>query len=82
MQSILAKEYNTRLHILHLSTADELKLFSNDITPKQKRIPEKFVFIIYGLTISSYDDLGTLIKWNPAIKTRFDRDALNKGCKQ
>jgi dihydroorotase len=75
----LAKEYNTRLHILHLSTADELKLFSNDLPLDQKRITGEVCVHHLWFDESSYEDLGTLIKWNPAIKTKFDRDALIKG---
>jgi dihydroorotase len=75
----LAKEYNTRLHILHLSTADELKLFSNDLPLSQKRITGEVCVHHLWFDDSSYDSLGTLIKWNPAIKTRFDRDALING---
>jgi dihydroorotase len=72
----LAKDYNTRLHILHLSTADEIKLFSNELPLNQKRITGEVCVHHLWFDESSYDDLGTLIKWNPAIKTRFDRDAL------
>jgi dihydroorotase len=75
----LAKEYNTRLHILHLSTADELKLFNNELPLNQKRITGEVCVHHLWFDESSYDDLGTLIKWNPAIKTRFDRDALING---
>jgi dihydroorotase len=75
----LAREYNTRLHILHLSTADELKLFSNDLPLDQKRITGEVCVHHLWFDESSYDNLGTLIKWNPAIKTRFDRDALING---
>jgi dihydroorotase len=75
----LAKEYNTRLHILHLSTADELKLFSNDLPLNQKRITGEVCVHHLWFDDSSYNDLGTFIKWNPAIKTRYDRDALING---
>jgi dihydroorotase len=75
----LAKEYNTRLHILHLSTADELKLFSNELPLNRKRITAEVCIHHLWFEESSYDDLGNLIKWNPAIKTRFDRDALING---
>jgi dihydroorotase len=77
----LAKEYNTRLHILHLSTADELKLFTNEIPLSQKRITGEVCIHHLWFDDSSYDDLGMFIKWNPAIKTRFDRDALINGVK-
>ena len=75
----LAKEYNTRLHILHLSTADELKLFSNELPLSEKRITGEVCVHHLWFDESSYDELGSLIKWNPAIKTKFDRDALIKG---
>lgn len=75
----LAEEYNTRLHILHLSTADELKLFSNELPLNRKRITGEVCVHHLWFEESSYDELGSLIKWNPAIKTRFDRDALIKG---
>ena len=77
----LAREYNTRLHILHLSTADELKLFDNSLPLKQKRITGEVCVHHLWFDDTSYNDLGTLIKWNPAIKTRFDRDALINGVK-
>ncbi|MCX6325987.1 MAG: dihydroorotase [Bacteroidia bacterium] len=75
----LAKEYNTKLHILHLSTADEMKLFSNELPLNQKRITGEVCVHHLWFDESFYDDLGTLIKWNPAIKTRFDRDSLING---
>jgi dihydroorotase len=75
----LAREYNARLHILHLSTADELKLFSNDLPLNQKRITGEVCVHHLWFDDSAYDSLGSFIKWNPAIKSKFDRDALIKG---
>jgi dihydroorotase len=72
----LAMEYNTRLHILHLSTADEMKLFTNEIPLTQKRITGEVCIHHLWFDDKSYDEKGTFVKWNPAIKTRFDRDAL------
>jgi len=72
----LAKEYNTRLHIFHLSTADEMKLFSNELPLAQKRITAEVCVHHLWFDESSYETKGSFIKWNPAIKTRFDRDAL------
>ena len=72
----LAKEYNTRLHILHLSTADEMKLFNSEMPIEQKRITAEVCVHHLWFDDTSYDEKGTLIKWNPAIKTRFDREAL------
>jgi len=72
----LAKEYNTRLHIFHLSTADEMKLFSNELPLSQKRITAEVCVHHLWFDESFYETKGSLIKWNPAIKTMFDRDAL------
>ncbi|MCX6330025.1 MAG: dihydroorotase [Bacteroidia bacterium] len=75
----LAREYNTRLHILHLSTADEMKLFTSVLPLEQKRITGEVCVHHLWFDDSNYNDLGSKIKWNPAIKTKFDRDALVKG---
>ena len=72
----LANEYNTRLHILHLSTADEMKLFSNEMPLERKRITGEVCVHHLWFDEESYEEKGTLIKWNPSIKTRFDREAL------
>lgn len=72
----LAKEYNTRIHILHLSTADEMKLFSNEVPLAEKRITGEVCVHHLWFDETAYDEKGTLVKWNPAIKTRFDREAL------
>lgn len=72
----LAKEYNTRLHIFHLSTADEMKLFSNDVPLREKRITGEVCVHHLWFDDSDYEKLGTKIKWNPAIKTKYDREAL------
>jgi dihydroorotase len=75
----LAKRFNTKLHILHISTADETKLFSSEIPLNQKRITGEVCIHHLWFDESFYDNLGALIKWNPAIKTRFDRAALIEG---
>ena len=72
----LAREYNTRLHILHLSTADEMKLFSNELPLREKRITGEVCVHHLWFDDSSYEELGSKIKWNPAIKTSFDRKEL------
>ena len=72
----LAKKYNTRLHILHISTAEELSLFRNDIPLTEKRITaEVCVHHLYfnGL---QHDTFGTQIKCNPAIKSPRHQQAL------
>jgi len=75
----LAKKYNTRLHVLHISTKEELKLFSNQISLQDKRITSEVC--IHHLTFcdDDYESLGPWIKWNPAVKTVEDREALWKG---
>ena len=75
----LARDYNTRLHILHLSTADELRLFSNEIPLAEKRITGEACIHHLWFEEADYERLGNFIKWNPAIKTKYDRDSLIKG---
>jgi dihydroorotase len=75
----LAREFNTRLHLFHLSTADEMKLLGNDIPLEQKKITGEVCVHHLWFDDTSYEQMGSRIKWNPAIKTRFDRDALIKG---
>jgi dihydroorotase len=74
----LAKLHNTRLHILHLSTAKEMKLFDNSKPLEQKRITAEVCVHHLWFDSSDYPEKGTMIKWNPAIKTAADRDALWK----
>ena len=73
----LARRHNTRLHVLHLTTAKELDLF--DTGPiADKRITAEVCVHHLWFDESDYDRLGTRIKCNPAIKTRADRDALRQ----
>ena len=72
----LAKEYGTRLHILHLSTADEISLFDSSIPLKEKKITAEVCVHHLWFNESSYADKGAFIKWNPAIKKESDRQAL------
>ena len=64
----LAKKHNSRLHILHISTKDELSLFDNTIPLKEKRITSEACVHHMYFTASDYDRLGNQIKCNPAIK--------------
>jgi dihydroorotase len=77
----LAKEFNTRLHLFHLSTADEMKLLKNDKPLNEKRITGEVCIHHLWFDDSYYEKLGAAIKWNPAIKTRFDRESLINGLK-
>jgi dihydroorotase len=72
----LAKRHNTRLHILHISTEKELSLFRNDIPLKEKRITAEACIHHLWFSDEDYASKGSLIKWNPAVKTAKDRDAI------
>ena len=74
----LATKHGTRLHILHISTAKELQLFRNDIPLIQKRITAEACIHHLWFSDQDYDRLGSLMKWNPAIKTVEDREAIIK----
>lgn len=74
----LAKKYNSRLHVFHISTAKETELFTNKIPLEQKRITSEVCVHHLWFDDSQYDDKGSLIKWNPAVKTAEDRDGLWK----
>jgi dihydroorotase len=69
----LAKEYGTRLHILHISTAKELELFRNDVPLSEKKITAEACIHHLWFSDEDYDTKGSLIKWNPAVKTANDR---------
>lgn len=72
----LAKKYDSRLHILHISTAKELQLFSNMLPLKEKRITAEVCVHHLSFTDADYLTLGYKIKCNPAIKTAADQAAL------
>lgn len=73
----LAKKYNSRLHLFHLSTAKEMELL--EAKPlKDKRITGEACVHHLWFTEEDYARLGNKIKWNPAVKTRKDRDALRQ----
>ena len=72
----LAKKYNSRLHILHITTQKELQLFSNMLPLQDKRITAEACVHHLHFTSDDYAVLGNKIKCNPAIKAPFNRDAL------
>ncbi len=73
---LLAKQYNSRLHILHISTEKELQLFSNMMPLTEKRITCEVCVHHLHFTADDYAQLGNLIKCNPAIKARENKKAL------
>lgn len=73
-----AKKYDSRLHILHISTEKELQLFGNMLPLEQKRITSEVCVHHLHFTSDDYDRLGYRIKCNPAIKAPHNREALWK----
>jgi dihydroorotase len=74
----LAKKTGARLHVFHLSTAKETALFSSKKALKDKKITAEVCIHHLWFSDEDYDKKGTLIKWNPAVKSAKDRDALWK----
>lgn len=72
----LAKMHNTRLHILHISTARELQLFGNMLPLEDKRITSEVCVHHLHFTADDYAQQGNLIKCNPAIKAAENKTAL------
>ena len=72
----LALRYGTRLHILHISTEKELSLFENTIPLKDKKLTSEVCVHHLYFCDDDYETSGNLIKCNPAIKTKSDRNAL------
>jgi len=72
----LAKKHDTRLHILHISTVKELGLFDNSLPLKDKKITAEACVHHLWFDDSWYDRKGALIKWNPAVKSIHDREAI------
>ncbi len=75
----LAKKFNTKLHILHISTADELVLFDSSIPLQKKRITAEACIHHLWFDSDDYKEKGSLIKWNPAVKMREDKEAIMRG---
>ncbi|MDA3879280.1 MAG: dihydroorotase [Prolixibacteraceae bacterium] len=76
----LAKKYGTRLHILHLSTAREMELFEEGDIENKQITAEVCVHHLW-FDDNYYEKKGTLIKWNPAVKTATDKNALREALK-
>lgn len=74
----LAKKTGARLHVFHLSTAKEMELFTNAIPLEDKQITAEVCVHHLWFTNDDYTTKGNFIKWNPAVKTAADREALWK----
>ena len=74
----LANKHHARLHILHLTTAVETGLFRNDIPLEKKNITTEVSVHHLWFSAEDYEEKGMLIKWNPAIKSKSDKEGLMK----
>ena len=72
----LAKKTGARIHIFHVSTAKETNLFRNDIPIEEKQITAEVCVHHLWFSEKDYEEKGTHIKWNPAVKTEKDRQGL------
>jgi dihydroorotase len=72
----LAEKTGARLHVFHVSTGREAALFSNDIPLSEKKITAEVCIHHLWFSDEDYEKKGTLIKWNPAVKTATDRSQL------
>ena len=72
----LARKHGSRLHVLHISTARELDLFQQGTDFEKKLITAEVCIHHLWFSDEDYERKGTLIKWNPAVKTAHDRDSL------
>jgi dihydroorotase len=72
----LAKKTDARLHVFHVSTGKETELFTNKIPLKDKKITAEVCIHHLWFTDEDYEKKGALIKWNPAVKSKKDRDKL------
>jgi dihydroorotase len=73
-----AKKFGTRLHVFHISTADELELFDNSVPLREKKITAEVCIHHLWFSDADYKTKGNFIKWNPSVKTANDREALWK----
>jgi dihydroorotase len=72
----MAKKFNTRLHVLHISTEKEIALFDNSIPLEKKMITAEACIHHLWFSDEDYAQKGNLIKWNPAVKKASDRAAI------
>ena len=72
----LAKKHNARLHVLHISTAKETELFDADTPLIEKNITAEACVHHLWFTEDDYSRFGTKIKWNPAVKSKSDREGI------
>jgi dihydroorotase len=69
----IARKHNNRLHLFHISTAEEADMFDNKTPVHQKRITAEACIHHLWFSDKDYEKLGAKMKWNPAIKSEFDK---------
>ncbi len=74
----LAKKHNSRLHVFHISTAEECDLFDNSLPLEKKRITAEACIHHLWFSKEDYTSKGSLIKWNPAVKESSDKEEILK----
>ena len=74
----LAKKHGSRLHVLHISTEDEIALFDNRLPLKDKKITAEVCIHHLWFDKDDYAQKGALIKWNPSVKEKYHKEALFK----
>lgn len=72
----IQSRYNNRLHLFHISTGEEAKLFSNDLPTIEKRVTAEACVHHLWFNHADYHDLGSKIVWNPSVKWEDDRQEL------
>jgi len=72
----IARKYNTRFHLLHVSTGEEAELFHNTEPLRSKRLTAETTIHHLHFNTNDYERLGNLIKWNPAVKSELDNQNL------
>jgi dihydroorotase len=75
----LARQYGTKLHVLHISTGREVELFDDRLPLEEKRITAEACIHHLWFSDEDYEEKGNFIKWNPAVKTAADREKILAG---
>jgi dihydroorotase len=75
----MARKYGSKLHVLHISTGKEVALFDPHLPLEQKRITAEACIHHLWFSDEDYEEKGNLIKWNPAVKTKEDRERIWEG---
>ena len=78
----LAKKTGARLNVFHISTKKEIDLFNNKLPVEEKKLTAEVCAHHLWFTDRDYKKLGSKIKWNPAIKSQSDKDALWNAIKE